>query len=73
MENSVLKSQKEDRIIGIDLLKILSMIMIVALHIIGNFRILGNIDSIPHIIVPFYIFRQDAPSTVTLSQAVFYW
>ncbi len=48
MESLVLKSKQEDRIIGIDLIKIFSMIMMVALHIIGNFGIMGHIDSIPY-------------------------
>lgn len=37
MESLQINENRSERIIGIDLLKIVSMIMMVALHIIGTF------------------------------------
>lgn len=42
MENNTLTNKKDTRNYGIDLLKIVSMIMIIVLHIIGNGSILKN-------------------------------
>ena len=45
MDTTLLQKKENDRILGMDLLKILSMIMIIALHIIGNFRVTGKFDN----------------------------
>ena len=45
MESLQINENRSERIIGIDLLKIVSMIMMVALHIIGTFGIIGSLEN----------------------------